>query len=118
MSEATLSVEATAAARLSEDWLAVLIGLGAFALALLSLIGLDALGWVATTSVWTDPSAALAPASKTYSGLSGAASLVLTYFAGLSLILTTAHARPLPGRQRVSASLTASSTLRRPVAQP
>ena len=68
MSETTLSVEAAQPARISEDWLAVVIGLGAFALALLSLAGLDALGWLATTSVWTDPATALAPASKCPSG--------------------------------------------------
>ena len=71
MSEAALSVETAQPTRLSEDWLAVIIGLGIFALALLSLAGLDALGWLATTSVWTDPGAALAPASKAYAGLSG-----------------------------------------------
>ena len=59
MSEATLSVQAAELARLSEDWLAVIIGVGIFALALFSLAGLDALGWLATTSVWTDPAAAL-----------------------------------------------------------
>ena len=59
MSEATLSLDAAPSSRISEDWLAVVIGLGVFALALLSLAGLDALGWLATTSVWTDPGAAL-----------------------------------------------------------
>src|SRR5271157_6401908 len=81
MSEATLSVQATQQAQISEDWLAVVIGLGVFALALLSLAGFDALGWLATTSVWTDPGAALAPASKAYAALSGAGALFLTYLA-------------------------------------
>ena len=86
MSEATLSVETAEPARLSEDWLAVVIGLGIFALALLSLTGLDALGWLATTSVWTDPGAALAPASKAYATLSGGSALVLTYLALLAVL--------------------------------
>ena len=81
MSEAVLSVEDAEPRRISEDWLAVLIGLGVFALALLSYAGVDALGWVATTSVWTDPGAALAPASKAYAALGGAGALLLTYLA-------------------------------------
>jgi hypothetical protein len=79
MSEATRSGEAVATARISEDWLAVAIGLAVLALALLSLAGWDALGWVATTSVSTDPGSALAPASKSYAGLGGGGALVLTY---------------------------------------
>ena len=81
MSEAVLSVEDAEPRRISEDWLAVLIGLGVFALALLSYAGVDALGWVATTSIWTDPGAALAPASKAYAAFGGAGALLLTYLA-------------------------------------
>jgi hypothetical protein len=79
MFEATRSGEAVATARISEDWLAVAIGLAVLALTLLSLAGWDALSWVATTSVWTDPGSALAPASKSYAGLGGGGALVLTY---------------------------------------
>ena len=46
-----------------------------FLLALGSLAGADALGWLVTTSVWTDPSTALAPVSKTYASLGGAGDL-------------------------------------------
>ena len=87
MSEATLSVHGAVPARISEDWLAVVIGLGLFGLALLAYAGVDALGWVATTSVWTDPGAALAPASKAYAALGGAGALLLTYLA-LLLVLS------------------------------
>jgi hypothetical protein len=90
LSEATLSVQARESPRLSEDWVAVIIGVGVFALALLSLAGLDALGWLATTSVWTDPGAALAPASK--ASLSGAGALVLTYLALLAVLSAGAFA--------------------------
>src|SRR5271165_2127747 len=86
MSEAVLSVQTAEPRRLSEDWLAVVIGVGIFALALLSIAGLDALGWLATTSVWIDPRAAPAPASKAYAGLSGAGALVLTFLALLALL--------------------------------
>jgi uncharacterized membrane protein YadS len=92
MSQATLSIEAADRARLSEDWLAVAIGLGVFVLALLSLAGLDALGWIVSTSVWTDPGLALAPVSKAFAGLSGGASLLLTYLAMLAVLSAGAYA--------------------------
>jgi hypothetical protein len=41
-------------ARLNEDWLAVVIGLLVFGLALVSVSGTDLLGWAITTSVYTD----------------------------------------------------------------
>ena len=53
MSEATMPVQAAAPLPLSEDLIAVGLGLGVFVLALLSLLGADALGWLVTTSVWT-----------------------------------------------------------------
>ena len=64
---------------LSEDWLSLWIGLIVFVLSLGLLAGADILGWVVTTSVWTDLSKALAPVSKAYSGLGGVGSLILTY---------------------------------------
>src|ERR1700722_12090585 len=79
MSEATLPVQAAAPARLSEDLVAVGLGLGVFVLALLSLAGADALGWLVTTSVWTHPPAAPAPAPKTYASLGGAGALLVPY---------------------------------------
>ena len=51
---------------LSEDLLALIIGLVIFVLALGVLGGVDLLGWVITTSVWTDLSKALAPISENY----------------------------------------------------
>ena len=58
MSDATIPVQAAPPPRLSEDLVAVGLGLAVFLLALVSLAGADALGWLVTTSVWTDPSAA------------------------------------------------------------
>jgi uncharacterized membrane protein YadS len=63
--------------------------LAAFALALFSLFGADALGWVATTAVWADPSAALAPASKAYASLGGVGALIVTYVV-LTAVLSAA----------------------------
>ena len=56
--------ETKAAPILSEDWLSVAIGLAVFALAFASLAGPDLLGWVVSTSVWTDPGKALGAVSK------------------------------------------------------
>lgn len=75
--------------RVSEDWLAVWIGLLVFALAVAGLFGRDLLGWAVTTSVWTSPSAALNTVSKAYADLGGIAALALTY-AALLLMLTLA----------------------------
>jgi len=74
---------------LSEDWLAVWIGLGIFVLALGVLAGVDALGWVVTTAVWNDASKALAPLSKTYAGIGGLGALVATFLA-LVVVLSAA----------------------------
>ncbi len=103
MSEATLSIEAAERARISEDWLAVVIGVGVLALALMSVAGLDALGWIATASVWTDPGAALAPVSKAFAGLNGGASLVLTYLALLVVLSAGAYALGEDAKQFVIA---------------
>jgi uncharacterized membrane protein YadS len=65
--------------RLTEDWLAVCIGLLLFALSLGVFAGADLLGWAVTTVVWTDITKALTTASKTYAGLPGIAALMLTY---------------------------------------
>jgi hypothetical protein len=77
MSDATIPVQAAPPPRLNEDLVAVGLGLAVFLLALVSLAGADALGWLATTSVWTDPSAALAPASQAYASHGGAARVLI-----------------------------------------
>jgi len=71
----------------SEDWLSVWVGLLVFLVSLLTLAGVDALGWAVTTRVWTDLSTALAPVSKNYSGLGGFAALVATFIA-LLVVMT------------------------------
>ncbi len=78
---------------LSEDLLALIIGLVIFVLAMGLLVGTDLLGWVVTTAVWTDPSKALSPISKAYAGLGGFGSLVATYVA--LLVVMTAGAAVL-----------------------
>ena len=83
----------TGATAWSEDWLAVVIGLLLFVLSLGVIGGTDILGWVVTTSVWTDVSKALAPASKGYAQLGGIGALLATY--GALLAIMTAGAAGL-----------------------
>src|SRR5437773_515910 len=82
-----------AAKGISEDWLSVWIGLLVFVLALGMLAGMDVLGWVVTTGVWTDISKALNPVSKAYTALSGVGALIATYIA--LLVVMTAGAAAL-----------------------
>jgi hypothetical protein len=49
-------------AQLNEDWLAVILGLAIFVLALAALVHVDLIGWAVNTAVWSDFSHALAPA--------------------------------------------------------
>jgi uncharacterized membrane protein YadS len=92
MSDTAIPLEAAAPPGLSEDGLSVVIGLGVVALAGLSLAGFDWLGWLVTTAVWTNPSAALTPASKAYAGLGGTGSLILTYVALTAILSAGAFA--------------------------
>ena len=72
--------------RLTEDWLAVLIGLSIFVLSLVSLAGVDVFGWVVKTSVWLNPAKIMAPVSGKYSGLPGLASLLFTFLFMLAVM--------------------------------
>jgi hypothetical protein len=71
---------------------AVWIGLLIFALALAGLAGIDLLGWVVTTSVWTDATKALGTASKSYAGFGGLGALIATYVV-LLVVLTNRRRR-------------------------
>jgi uncharacterized membrane protein YadS len=84
------------APRIDEDWLSLWIGLGIF---ILALAGKDLLGWVVTTSVWTDPGAALGTLSKAYAGLGGAGALVTTWAALLAILTASAAALGLDVRR-------------------
>lgn len=78
---------------MSEDWLALCIGLFVFVLSLGLLFGQDILGWAVTTAVWTIPAKALAPTSKTYATLPPLLSLVATYV--FMLVVMSAGAKLL-----------------------
>jgi uncharacterized membrane protein YadS len=72
--------------RITEDWLAVCLGLAVFFLSLGTLAGADLLGWAVTCHVWNDVTKALAPVSKIYAGLPGLAALAATF--GFLLAIT------------------------------
>jgi uncharacterized membrane protein YadS len=76
---------------LNEDWLAVILGLFIFVLALAALVHADLIGWVVNTAVWSDFSKALGPASKGYAALGGFGALIATYVA-LTLVLSAGAA--------------------------
>ncbi len=84
-------------ARLTEDWLAVYIGLLIFVLALGAFWEADILGWAVTTSVWTKLPGSLGTASKSFAGLPGWLSLLLTYL--FLLLLLTAGSGGFEGRR-------------------
>jgi len=76
----------TLQARLNEDWLAVVIGLLVFGSALVSISGIDLLGWAVTTSVYADITQALNPFAKAYAWLGGGGALIATYVAMLAVL--------------------------------
>ncbi|MDR3465090.1 MAG: putative sulfate exporter family transporter [Xanthobacteraceae bacterium] len=77
---------------LTEDWLAVVIGLLVFALALGSVGGVDLLGWAVTTAVYSDLSQALSPVAKGYGWLGGAGALLATYVALVAVLSASIYA--------------------------
>jgi len=56
---------------ISEDWLALILGLVIFGLSLGSFKGTDILGWGAKTGVWIDPAKAISTISAKYKGVEG-----------------------------------------------
>ncbi len=83
---------------LTEDWLAVWIGLLIVAVGLPTLHGLDVFGWAVKTSVWSDVSKAIGANSAAYKQFSGPVALLLTYLFVLVLMTIGAAllgARPL-----------------------
>jgi uncharacterized membrane protein YadS len=111
MSNATLTdsrapVAAEPTAFLNEDWLAVILGLLIFVLALAALVHADLIGWVVSTAVWSDLSKALGPASKSYSALGGVGALIATYVA-LTAVLSLAAAALKTNVKRFALAFTA-----------
>jgi uncharacterized membrane protein YadS len=94
------------AALLNEDWLAVVLGLGIFVLALAALVHVDLIGWVVNTSVWSNFSQALGPVSKGYAALGGFGALIATY-AALTVALSAGAAALKTDVKRFALAFTA-----------
>jgi uncharacterized membrane protein YadS len=62
-----------------EDWWAVWLGLTFFSLGLLSIVGIDLVGWVAYPSKWVDISKSIKPLGEAYKGLNPILSIIITY---------------------------------------
>src|SRR6202042_311410 len=97
---------ADSTALLNEDWLAVILGLFIFVLALAALVHVDLIGWVVSTSVWSNFGQALGPASKGYASLGGIGALIATY-AALTLVLTAGAAALKSDAKRFALAFTA-----------
>jgi uncharacterized membrane protein YadS len=99
MSDTTLSLSTPNRRGLTEDWVSLGIGLFVLVLALAGTAGPDLLGWVVTTSVWSDVTQALAPAGKGYAWLGGGASLLATYVALLAVLSVAAAALEIDAKR-------------------
>lgn len=64
---------------LTEDKLALIMGLFLFILGAMNFAGMDLLGWSVKTSVWTSVDKIFSPASGNYKGLPGIAALMATF---------------------------------------
>jgi uncharacterized membrane protein YadS len=64
---------------LTEDWLALAMGLLIFLVAFLAVTGFEPFGWGLKTNVWLSPAKILTPVSAKFGSCPGLASLVLTY---------------------------------------
>jgi hypothetical protein len=80
-------------APITEDWLAVVLGLSIFVLALAAVVNVDLIGWVVTTAVWSNLGQALKATSKDFSSLGGIGALVATYVALLVVLSAGAVAQ-------------------------
>src|SRR6266498_2861565 len=78
------------APKLSEDWLALMIGLFLFLVSLAGLAGADVFGWAIKTNVWTGVSQIMTPVSRNYATVKGIAALILTYLLLLGILTVAA----------------------------
>lgn len=69
--ESTQNTSGEGGAWISEDWLALILGLIIFGLSLGSFQGIDILGWGAKTGVWIDPGKAITTISAKYHPVAG-----------------------------------------------
>lgn len=77
---------------MTEDWLAVCIGLFVFVLSLALLFRADLLGWATNIAVWTRPAKSLAPVSALYAKVPPLVSLLGTFAFLLAILAIGARA--------------------------
>jgi uncharacterized membrane protein YadS len=77
---------------MSEDWLAVFIGLAIFLLSLGAAIGVDALGFAAAPKTWVELGKAIKPAGEGFAALGGFGALLVTFLFVLALMALAAKA--------------------------
>src|SRR6266513_3004545 len=77
---------------ISEDWLALGVGLVLFFVSLFGLGGVDIFGWAVKTNVWTEVSQIMTPVSRNYPQVKGMASLIFTFLLLLVLLTVVAKA--------------------------
>src|SRR6266852_4768857 len=63
----------------TEDWLALALGLLLFGIALFGLLGYEPFGWAIKTNVWLSPAKTMTAVSARFGTLPGLAALGLTY---------------------------------------
>src|SRR5439155_8460649 len=78
--------------KISEDVLALVIGLFLFLISLPGLAGADVFGWAIKTNVWTNVSQIMTPVSRKYPNVKGIAALILTYLLLLGILTIAAKA--------------------------
>ena len=84
--------KATTAPKISEDVLALVVGLSLFLVSLPGLGGADLFGWAVKTNVWMSVSQIMTPVSRSYSSVKGIAALILTYLLLLAVLTVAAKA--------------------------
>jgi uncharacterized membrane protein YadS len=89
-SPAPIAFGKPAAPKISEDWLALMIGLALFLVSLPALGGVEVFGWAIKTNVWTRVSDIMTPVSKNYPRVEGIASLIFTYLLLLGIFTAAA----------------------------
>src|SRR5439155_26835280 len=76
--------------KISEDVLALVIGLSLFLVSLPGLWAADVFGWAIKTNVWTNVSQIMTPVSRNYPSVKGIAALILTYLLLLGILTVAA----------------------------
>ncbi len=85
MTQASAQHGETGGGWISEDWLALILGLVIFGLSLVAFKGTDVLGWGANTGVWMQPGKAVSTISKQFAGVSG----TITHIDGHKITIKT-----------------------------